>query len=266
MALFGRGQILAGGGDAEFSPDNITGLAIWHDASDPAGVDESEGAGFCNQWTDLSGNGEHSTTTGTARPETGTRTINSLNVLDFVSTDVLTGAAMTTTGAAGISIFVVLQQDSTAAATQGVLYLVNNVGTDDLLGVMIELRTNKYALAWGEGDASASAVGKEWKALHQATGTAETTAAHLITALLDSSAQVMRIDGAAITLTAFATSGSPSFLANLAGADLDMVIGVRDGNGNPYNGAIGEILVYDSVLTGTNLTDVETYLMDKWGL
>jgi hypothetical protein len=265
VALFGRGQLLAGGGDAEFTPPNITGLALWHDPSDTSSITDTAGA--VTQLDDLSGNGLHATSSGSSSPTTGTRTIGGLNGLDFDGgSDLLQGAAtgVTITGAGGITIFVVIHQDSTAASSQGIMHFVNNLGTADLIGVLLELRTNKYAMAWGEGE-SGSATGKEWTALHESSGTAQTTTPVLLTARLSTAAQTLRKNGAAITLTSFATSGTPSFMQNLGGADLNNQLGKRSG-AERFNGIMGEVIVYDSALSDGDRDDVETYLMDKWGL
>ena len=64
-----------------FSPASLSGLSLWLDASDESTITESGGA--VSQWDDKSGNGHHATSTGAARPVTGSRTENGLNVLDL---------------------------------------------------------------------------------------------------------------------------------------------------------------------------------------
>jgi hypothetical protein len=265
MALFGRGQILAGGGEAEFSPDNITGLAIWHDPSDTGNITTDVNGVI--QLDDISGNGLHATSSGSSAPASGTRTIGGLNAIDYDgSNDSMSGAStgITITGAGGITIFVVIHQDRVDASSMGVMHFVNNIGTSDLIGVLLELRTNKYAMAWGEGE-TGSASGKEWTALHESSGTAQTSTPVLLTARLSTAAQTLRKNGSAITLTSFATSGTPSFMQNLGGADLNNVLGKRSGT-ERYNGIMGEVLVYDSAISDGDRDDVEAYLIDKWGL
>ena len=43
-----------------------------------------------------------------------------------------------------------------------------------------------------------------------------------------------------------------------------MTIGAGDGSFEPFTGLIGEIVIYDEAYTGTDLTDIEDYLTDKW--
>jgi len=63
-----------------WTPAQVT-TALWLDASDSATITAS--SGLVSQWNDKSGNSNNFTATGVARPTTGTRTINSLNTLDF---------------------------------------------------------------------------------------------------------------------------------------------------------------------------------------
>lgn len=70
------------GGGAPFAPDDISGLALWLDASDTATITQSAGA--VSQWNDKSGNANHATQGMAAnQPSTNTRTINGRNVIDF---------------------------------------------------------------------------------------------------------------------------------------------------------------------------------------
>jgi hypothetical protein len=65
----------------QFSPIDLDPL-LWFDAADLTTITQSSGA--VSQWNDKSGNARHATQTSAGlQPATGTRTINSLNVLDF---------------------------------------------------------------------------------------------------------------------------------------------------------------------------------------
>jgi hypothetical protein len=64
-----------------WTPEDIA-TAAWYDAFDSDTITESGGA--VSQWDDKSGNGRHLTQgTGTKQPTTNSRTINSLNCIDF---------------------------------------------------------------------------------------------------------------------------------------------------------------------------------------
>lgn len=89
--LMGLGAPLSGA--SAFTPATLTPTAWW-DASDTATI--SHVAGAVTQIDDKSGNGNHFVQdTGSAQPKTGTRTINSLNVLDFDGGDFMSVTSFT---------------------------------------------------------------------------------------------------------------------------------------------------------------------------
>ena len=65
-------------------------------------------------------------------------------------------------------------------------------------------------------------------------------------------------------------SGTEILSGDVGTNDLDgLTAGSRRadvGNGNWFNGTIGEILIYDPSESGYSRSDVETYLSDKWGI
>ena len=68
--------------DLDWTPSTLIGdtLGMWYDASDTSTITES--SGNVSQWDDKSGNGFHLTQgTGSYQPQTGTHTVNGLNVI-----------------------------------------------------------------------------------------------------------------------------------------------------------------------------------------
>ncbi len=63
-----------------WTPSQIN-TALWLDPSDQSTITAS--STLADEWRDKKGNGIKATATGSNRPATGTRTINSLNVIDF---------------------------------------------------------------------------------------------------------------------------------------------------------------------------------------
>ena len=80
--LYSGNPGLQGGVNSGFLPTNLTNLALWLDASDTASI--THVAGAVSQWNDKSGNNNHALqSSAAAKPTTGTRTQNGLNVIDF---------------------------------------------------------------------------------------------------------------------------------------------------------------------------------------
>jgi hypothetical protein len=65
-----------------FEPSQINGLKLWLDATDSSTLSASSNT--VTQWSDRSGNGQHLTASGD--PQTGTRSLNNQNVVDFDGT------------------------------------------------------------------------------------------------------------------------------------------------------------------------------------
>lgn len=102
-----------GGAPPAWSPANLASLFAWYDASDLSTITESGGA--VSQWDDKSGNGIHvSNATAAEQPTTGTRTQNSLNVLDFDGGDALrntTGLSFLNDAYQENTVFFVIKSD-----------------------------------------------------------------------------------------------------------------------------------------------------------
>lgn len=96
-----------------FSPLNLTSLHTWHDASDATTI--THVGGSVSQWNDKSGNAIHATQPNAShQPQTGIRTINSLNALDFDGTNdfMVLPSSYYSIGAGNNAIFAVIQFDS----------------------------------------------------------------------------------------------------------------------------------------------------------
>jgi hypothetical protein len=91
------------------------------------------------------------------------------------------------------------------------------------------------------------------------SGVAGDTNWHTITGVLNGGSSVLRLDGTQIG------SGNAGSDAMGSGASAWMIGAGYPSFSNPTNCQFGEILVYDSTITGTNLTNVENYLRAKWG-
>lgn len=84
------------------------------------------------------------------------------------------------------------------------------------------------------------------------------TTQHVLTGIFNGASSSLRLDGSGGT-TNPGTTGNAAQAASV-GANGDLAAG----NGQ-FNGDFAEILIYDSALSGANLTNVEAYLKAKWG-
>ena len=72
----------------------------------------------------------------------------------------------------------------------------------------------------------------------------------------------MRINGAAQTLTFSANVGTAT-----SGSATGLFVGAASGTGtNAFSGYIGELLIWTRTLTATEISQVETYLSNKWNI
>jgi hypothetical protein len=77
---------LLAGGEPLWTPEDITTL-VWYDAADASTIIDADENGSVEQWNDKKGGGGNLIQTNeSARPATGVRTLNGLNVLDFDGT------------------------------------------------------------------------------------------------------------------------------------------------------------------------------------
>ena len=243
-----------GGGVKPFSPASLS-PALWLDASDTATITASSGS--VSQWSDKSGNGRHVTqATAANQPTTGTRTQNALNVLDFDGGDFLNGGDILDVGSGGITTIGVAKFDSSgdgalwgksaATAANGRWSLLRSVG--NLEG------------AWQEGSFNLFTQAAD-------SSTAVRAVAQRVTRNT-SGGNAIFVNGSAVG-TATNTTGTTSHdtaYSFFIGAYQSSSGGVPPLTGYYLDGFIGEVVVYLSVLSDTDLTKVTDYLKTKWGI
>lgn len=249
-------------------PAAISGLVAWYDAFDESTITDT--AGTVATWADKSDNGYDLTASGD--PQTGTRTINGKNVIDldgsdYFSADIM-GSELYTSQA--LTLFVVFVVDSVASSSQGLVTLANRRGTNDYdLGAWIsEVRTSRIGYARGNGESSPGPGDYD---AEQSTTSVIGTSPHLLAVSADDSSGIAasRVDGADVSVSNY--SGSmpvANFLSQDPGT-LGLLVGSRRHNNNIIsylNGAVAEVILYDSVLSSGDRADIETYLSDKWGI
>lgn len=225
-----------------FSPNKISGLKLWLDASDLGTIIDS--GGFVSQWNDKSANGNNARqATGALQPITGSRVIGIHNVIDFDGAgDLLELDIQPVTGTQARTIFI--------------------VGFVDILGgVMLGL-----APAGGQGGryAVSAEIGIRINGANKLfTNDPVEVGIPAIVTITQGTASTLQ-DGVA-NLQAFKdgvllTSSSETNEANSVDTAMDTA---QVGSSN-FGGVLGEVIVYDRVLSTPERLRVERYLAAKW--
>jgi hypothetical protein len=242
----------------------VAGYKLWLDASDATSITASGGA--VSQWNDKSGNASNFTQgTGADQPTTGSRTINGLNVIDFDGTnDYLlcpssSGLFNYLHNSTGGTTFIVGIRETTggvmhgngggSSAQIGHYHAINASADTDLL------ITNGNAGLTSALQFGLTAMGTTAFYLTNKWDANNATAANR----LKESRNGAAFTGANIQTQAASNSNASHSLA--IGADY------TNGSANAFwNGAFGEIIFYEGILSSGDITDVQDYLATKWGI
>lgn len=230
-----------------------TGLYAWYDASVASSITSS--ATKVSQWNDLSGNGRHLTqATGALQPVTGTTTQNSKNVIVFDTQNINTATTSYGLTANALTIFFVAKKTAAGAAANNysrVVSLNKDVGDDYATTDAI---SSFYSTASLGGYSPSSAIYR----------VNATIAAQALT-YNQANTTAYRLNGTAVDLWQNATTASGTTSATAINSNKLALgsswIGLSDGY---LNGWIGEVLVYNTVMSNTDVTSTRDYLKTKW--
>lgn len=245
---------------AIFSPLNLPNLKAWYDAADTATI---TGGSAVSQWNDKSGNGYHLTqSTATKKPSSGTRTLNSKNVIDFDGTNDILSASTASdwtfmNNSGGCTVFFVYMLDSNSGAR-------GFCTTDDVGGANVgfDLYDNtELAHRVNRGVGGSSAISNE-TLQNPATGN------HYLYVLSDpnnataANRSEIYVDGVLQnknnTLTNAPSSSTPLNALDVGGR--------RSDDGYAYDGAFAEIIIVSGLMSADNITKTKAYISAKWGV
>jgi len=236
-----------------FVPNKISGLKLWLDATDISTISQS--GGFVSEWGDKSNGNNAIQSTGVSQPETGSRTINGLNVLDFDGVnDFMVLNSQPVTGPEARSIIIVGFADNGVNNNFFISLTDDDAGDGGVYRISAEmgLRTDGASQLF-----LAESVENGQAAIITVTNKANST--------LELDSDNLQIYRNTVLLTED-ISTNPTL-------DVDTNSGIAAiGNdfGGPssrsLDGVIGEIIVYDKVLTTFERSQVEIYLGNKWGI
>ena len=241
-------------------PQPVAGYNLWLDAADTSTISLS--GSEVTQWTDKSVNAYAFTQgTSSARPLSGTRTINGLNVLDFDgSNDFLASNAAASTwnflhNPTGNTTFWVFLPDTSNNFT---VISFTNEGSGAQPGFTFQYLANSpqdlfYSITANVGVCEIST------ALTTGAAALYTWKADTSNATLANRLKFYKDNGSATgTNTASGT-------ATTNNAAITLHIGGKSGF-TCFNGAIAEIVAYPSVLSDTDREATRDYLVTKWAL
>lgn len=229
---------------SSFDPTDITGLTLWHDASDSSTLFDATSGGSTPaddgevlRWEDKSGNGHHATngTTG-QRPLRRVAEVNGLDTVDF---DGSNDRLLFSTGVEFNDYSCIACFQRPTSGTTSVTYAKYNTDLE-WPGVWNNTDNKFYHRRSGFYTSSAN------------TG----TGIFILSATRTGTSGNMYLDGASLASGSVSTGTS----------SINSVGSFSSGGSRYHDGNICEILMYDSVLSAGDRGDVETYLADKWGV
>lgn len=248
-----------GAAAAAFSPLSISGCVGWYDASQSATIHLS--GSVITQWDDLSSSGNNITNAGTNKPTYVTGAQNGLNVANFVSSSsqfLFNSSAALLRSVAGWTLFCVCKTNQNTV--NGVpLYIASSTAPGARAGMRVDTTTGYWSGFGKRANSDTTAF---------VTNTTQTTTA---------SYQVYAIVGKYSTTTATQyingtqTAQNTSWLTS-GNSDNDngqLCIGAATADGvaynSPWDGRIGECVIYNSALGSTDVSTLNTSLRTKWG-
>ena len=239
----------------------VTGYKLWLDATDSSTITASGSA--VSQWSDKSGNASNFTQgTGSSQPLTGTRTINGKNVIDFDGTNDFLKCPSSTSifkylhTSTGGTVFVVGINDSNG------VFLSNGGAASDKIGIYHGISSNTTDLLITNG---ATVVGAQFGLTNVGT-----SAFYLTNKWDGGNATAANRLKESKNGAAFTGSNTATATASTSNSSWDMHLGSSvDNTGTPssyFNGAIGEVIFYEGILSAGDITSVQSYLATKWGI
>lgn len=232
MPLFGGKKLSR---KPSFSPDDLSDLALWLDASD-AGTITSSG-GLVSQWDDKSTNSNNATQTNASlQPTTGENTINGKNVISTDATNrmELTSAVSRTNGYT--VFFVGAAVDTTSTKT-----FIGGAGGG------LSLRFNS---------SESAAIARNQQATILTGSPAVGTSNNIICFKTSSAGNQIINNGTSIG----SNTTDPAYSADFNAILVDIDTSAR------FYGNVAEIIVYTRILDTTEINQVGNYLDSKWGI
>jgi hypothetical protein len=237
---------------AAFFPTSIANCLLWLDASDTGTISVS--GSDVTQWDDKSGNAHHlAQTVGAERPVSGTRTMNSLNVVDFGTSEFLTRSdALGLTGNPDCTMVFVLNIDANVTGADTFMLLGKDVPVTTDREIIQATGGGAYAWRFNNGNETYSvpATGVDNILMFERASGTDIAASKLFRGGVEDSPT---------------SSSSGTLFPNIL--DEITLLGKYDltPTGSGLDGVMAEVIVYNKVLTTAEKNQLGNYLSDKWG-
>lgn len=236
-------------------PSDLSGLVGWWKADAISGVDGDP----IGTWPDSSG-GSHDLTqaTGTQKPTLKTGIINSLPVARFDGGDIIVNSAFDLSATDKATVFAVLKATSAATAQVFLEHGVNTNTTNPGFGFYIAGQTaNNIQAAVGK-----AAGGIAARSTTVSPGTVFNILAAVYDRALTGAQQATpRLNGIAISVTDDATNDVTGNFGNVS-----LNVGARSGVAAPFTGDIAELIIYNRVLSDSELNQIGGYGSSRYAL
>lgn len=243
---------------APFNPTSISGCKLWLDAADTATISLSGSA--VTQWSDKSGNSYNfSQATSARRPTSGVNTQNGNNVVTFSGSQLLQAANSNNwtflSNSSGSTIFMAIYAGTRAGVDALLENQQNTTGNPGIIMYRYTYIANEVTngSGWAYNTTLGSLTNNTPYYLTMLSDPANATANNRFKLSINNGAY----------LQGNTETGSPS--ASVAPDPL--ILGALETNGNNgWVGRIAEVIMYQGILSGTDITKVNSYLATKWGI
>lgn len=230
----------------------LRNLVVWLDAADTLTVTET--SGDITQWDDKSGNKHHATQgTGGLEPLYVLDQANGLPIVRFNgSSDILDLGSVVITGTVARTFFMLIRAESTAA-NDTVISLTNTSTSGERYDITSEpgLRVQGGNRLW-TGDTITSPL----------SGTPEWFIITIGNAAVSNVTDTLGRNNGVVMTPTDATSE-----AITTGGGATTKLGQRStGSGGYFDGDLGEVIMYDDLLSTPEIETMENYLAVKWGI
>jgi hypothetical protein len=231
-----------------FNPSSIGSLQLWLDGAAAETITTVSGA--VSQWNSKVGGVTATQTTANNRPEYRASGMNGKGALYFDGTN---DQLNTTFNANSLSGYV----------TYAIAVIPD--------AAMVDTKANFEAVLFARGSSAngvhvnTSSTPKRWtasyrNALYNSTvGGAVAASSQIVLATIDATTFTVRVNGTQGTQAGTFASGSNE-------SDAIFQVGRDGATGRYFPGVIAEILLYSRTLTASELSSVEKYLAQKWGV